>query len=82
MKEFERKNTLEMIRVRDELNRRARKCFAYMVWWGAVSCVTFFIPRVGRKCRLKCLDGRTAWRLYGSGVTVLNQHEGMNPKWW
>jgi len=75
--EYERKTTGEMRAMRREMARRARSCFWYAVGHFCLAVMTFAIPRVGRRERMKCLDGWFTMGMYRSGIKVLLQHKGV-----
>lgn len=78
MTDFERANTVEMLKHRDEMLSRAKSCrkFARRCFWLSL-CYFPWNRTAYRKCREFRRDALQAALLWESGISVLNQHEGM-----
>lgn len=79
MKDFERKNTREMIEVRDFLLERVENCLKVKRQSLFMMILWFWYPPNYRRAKAIFDDAKNAELLYRSGIDVLNSHHGMKP---
>lgn len=78
MKDFERKNTREMIEVRDFLVERVEKCVSVKRKSVLMMILWFWHPSNYKRAKAIFEDAKSAELIYRSGIDVLNSHRGMN----